>query len=370
VYGGIVTDVDPLKRTAEALAESEARFRAVANLVPDLLWQSDPDGSTPWYNARWLEYTGQTLAKAQGWGWTDAIHPDDRAHSMASYARAVQTGERLVREHRIRRRDGVYCWFLVRAEPLRTADGVVLGWFGAATDIDAQKQALQHVELLVRERTAERDGLRRTLALAEEQERQRIAHDLHDGLGQQLTTLSLKLAVLLNDARNAPLERELRALQKIVQRIDSDLDALVWRLRPMSLDDLGLAEALHDLAEAWARAAGVRLAFRCTGMESERLAPDIENGIYRIAQESLDNIARHARARAVDVTLTRRDGAITLVIRDDGDGFDTAVPLRADSLGLAGMRERAALVGGTVDVCSRLGDGTTVALCVATPLEG
>src|SRR3712207_128190 len=112
-------DIGDRKRAEAALRTSEARFGGVADLVPDLLWQSEPDGSTRWYNAGWLEYTGQTLEQARGWGWTDAIHPDDRARSAVNYARAAERGEPLVQEHRIRRHDGVYRWFLVRAEPQR-----------------------------------------------------------------------------------------------------------------------------------------------------------------------------------------------------------------------------------------------------------
>jgi PAS domain S-box-containing protein len=133
------------------LAESEARFRAVANLVPDLLWSNDPTGATTWCNQRWLDYTGETLEQAQGYGWLDAIHPDDRETSLRNFQAAMDEGRPLEQEHRIRAADGRYRWFLVRAEPLRDEQGLILQWFGAATDIHDLRRAQEHQRVLLAE---------------------------------------------------------------------------------------------------------------------------------------------------------------------------------------------------------------------------
>jgi PAS domain S-box-containing protein len=130
----------------QALAESEARFRAVANLVPDLLWSNDPAGRGQWYNQRWTDYTGQASAEAAGDGWLAVIHAEDRDATLARLRHAILTGEPLQREHRIRRKDGAYRWFLVRAEPVRDAGGAITQWFGAATDIHDQRTAAQALE--------------------------------------------------------------------------------------------------------------------------------------------------------------------------------------------------------------------------------
>ena len=122
-------------RAEEALKVSEERFSSVANLVPDLLWDSEPDGFTPWYNRRWLEYTGQSFEQATGWGWTDAIHPDDREESARHYREAVLAGQALRQEHRIRRHDGEYRWFVVNTVPLKNERGRIIKMYGAATDI-------------------------------------------------------------------------------------------------------------------------------------------------------------------------------------------------------------------------------------------
>ncbi|RPD48677.1 PAS domain S-box protein [Hymenobacter sediminis] len=128
-------------RAEEALRQSEEEFRTVANLVPDLLWRSNAQGNTTWYNQRWYEYTGQTPAEAGAYGWADVIHPDDQAQSAQHYREAMRTGQPLQQEHRIRSAAGEYRWFLVQALPIRDEQGRVAECFGAATDIHPRKLA-------------------------------------------------------------------------------------------------------------------------------------------------------------------------------------------------------------------------------------
>lgn len=148
------TDIEIVEATAErtwqavvrarvetALRKSEERFRTTANLVPDLLWDTEPDGATYWYNQQWMDYTGQSFEKAMGWGWTDVIHPDDLQVSLRRYADAVRNGAPLTMEHRIRRHDGQYRWFVVRALPLRDEKGNLVKMYAAATDMHAQRVA-------------------------------------------------------------------------------------------------------------------------------------------------------------------------------------------------------------------------------------
>jgi PAS domain S-box-containing protein len=138
---GVSFDITERIHAEEALRESEKRFDSIANLVPDLLWASEPDGSTHWHNQRWLEYTGQRFEQAIGWGWVDVIHPDDRDGSAKRYAEAVRAGKHLRQEHRIRRNDGEYRWFVVNATPVRDENGQVIKMYGTATDIHDSKQA-------------------------------------------------------------------------------------------------------------------------------------------------------------------------------------------------------------------------------------
>ena len=142
----LVEDITARKRAEAAVRESEARFRAVADLVPDLLWSTDPLGATDWYNHRWLDYTGHTVAEAQAYAWLDVIHPDDRALSQRTFQTALDTGAPLRLEHRMRRADGMYRWFLVQAEPVRAAAGAIVRWYGAATDVHEARLALAEAE--------------------------------------------------------------------------------------------------------------------------------------------------------------------------------------------------------------------------------
>jgi len=139
-YVEFVLDVTARRQAEEDLRQSEEEFRTVANLVPDLLWRSDAQGDTTWYNQRWLDYTGQTPAEAAH-GWVEAIHPDDRAQSARRYREVLGSGQPLQQEHRIRSAQGEYRWFLVQALPIRDAQGRVTDYFGTATDIHLRKLA-------------------------------------------------------------------------------------------------------------------------------------------------------------------------------------------------------------------------------------
>ncbi len=153
-YGDVV-DIDFQKLVAKALREREAmlkdserRFLALAEAIPVICWTADASGWIDWYNHRWHEYTGQTLEEAAGWGWQSAHHPDDFLEVMRKWPHSIATGEPFEMDFRIRRRDGVFRWFLTRAEPLRDETGKVVRWYGSQVDIDAQKQSLERMKRL------------------------------------------------------------------------------------------------------------------------------------------------------------------------------------------------------------------------------
>jgi PAS domain S-box-containing protein len=150
-----IVDVTDNKRAVEALRESEARFRAVADLVPDFLWSRNAEGNIEWYNQRWIEYTGQSSEESAGLGWLRVLHPEDTEESLEGLQTALATGESLRQERRIRGTDGSYRWFLVQMQPLHNEKGEIVHWFGAATDVHEQRRAREELEDLVRERTAE-----------------------------------------------------------------------------------------------------------------------------------------------------------------------------------------------------------------------
>ncbi len=206
----------------------------------------------------------------------------------------------------------------------------------------------------------DKEMLQRMLG-AQEDERKRIARDLHDQLGQQLTALRLKLEATRKECKVEEICAKIDEVNLIVKRIDSDVDFLAWELRPAALDDLGLVATLTNYVNEWSRHSGVAAEFHSTGLRRKRLLPEIETNLYRITQEALNNIQKYAAAKKVDVMLEKRHGIFILIIEDDGKGFDPESKRYFNKgLGLIGMQERAALIGGSVEIESAPKQGTTI----------
>ena len=201
---------------------------------------------------------------------------------------------------------------------------------------------------------------------AQERERTRIARELHDGLGQAMTNLLVRLGAL---SEKECCHREAEGLRRITAEILTDLGRISKGLHPTVLDDLGLAAGLRQLAEDVTRIHGLTVDIHLGEISWERLSPHHQITIYRITQEALHNAAKHARARTVSVLLDRRPDGLRLIVEDDGVGFDTAAASGSGTgLGLHSLRERAGLLGGTLSIESSPGAGTTVV--VDLPLEG
>jgi signal transduction histidine kinase len=201
----------------------------------------------------------------------------------------------------------------------------------------------------------------------QEDERRRIARDNHDHFGQRLTALRFKLDRLQKMFENGDFpEKEKICTQvddvkKKTEQLDRDVDFLAWDLRPASLDYLGLRLTLMNFVKEWARYTGVKPDFHTSGLGKVRLSGETETNLYRIAQEALNNILKHAKAKAVSVLLEKRKDTVVLIVEDDGIGFDVEKKLnRPKGLGLVGMKERAELIGGKFEIESAPRKGTTI----------
>ena len=220
---------------------------------------------------------------------------------------------------------------------------------------------------------AERDELRRQLVLAEEEERRRLARELHDELGQHLTALGLRVQALADWADgNEQIVERAKELREMVNALGRDLHSVAVRLRPKALDDFGLDAALNSYAEEWSRRTGIAVDIHANHGPG-RLPMAVESAIYRVVQEALTNIARHSGATRAGIVVERRDGNVVAIIEDSGKGFDTAETQMTPTdvsggLGLLGVRERASLLGGSIDIESSPGGGTT--LFVRIPISG
>jgi signal transduction histidine kinase len=202
-----------------------------------------------------------------------------------------------------------------------------------------------------------RDAMRRVVQ-AQELERRGLARELHDETGQALTSILLGLKPLEEALADHPARAALAELRALVVGALQDVRRLAVELRPAVLDDFGLGSALERLTDSFAEQRDIRVDFH-SAIGETRLPNEVETTLYRVVQESLTNIVKHANARNVSVSVARREFTVAAVIEDDGAGFDQRA-VREGGVGLLGMRERLALVDGRLEIESRPGAGTTI----------
>jgi two-component system, NarL family, sensor histidine kinase UhpB len=257
------------------------------------------------------------------------------------------------------RKDGSEFPIEIGLNPIKSDAGSLV--MITVVDISARKLVADRLAAT----TAERDELRRRLIQAQEQERLRLAHELHDQTGQSLTAVMLEMKDIENSL-NGPDRTRLRLLRLQLEKVGQTLHHVAWELRPASIDELGLANALANYISEWGEQSGIDADFHWSDRKIDELSDEICTTIYRVVQEALTNIIKHAQqATIVSVVIERVADELRLVVEDNGCGFDAAsstVPrgTRNGGLGLAGMRERLSLIGGEFEVESSIGAGTTV----------
>ena len=314
---GTHLDITERKRTESALRESEERLTLAFAGAQEGVWDWNLDTNAVVYSPRWKQMLGYSDEEIEPHvsAWERLVHPDDRAaaeRANESVARGQPTYEA---EFRLRHKDGHYVHVLSRGFPVRREPGgPVVRIVGTHFDLtERQKREAERVrtELLSR------------LVFAQEDERRRIARDMHDEFGEHLTALGLRIGRLKKMcADSTDLAREIDALEATARSLDEDVDRLAWELRPTALDDLGLGAALTNYVQDWSDRVSIPARLHTSGLLDERLAPDVETTLYRIAQEALNNAAKYSRARRVEVILERRADSVLLVVEDDGIGFD------------------------------------------------
>lgn len=381
VVRGAAFDITARKQADAALRASEARFRTVVDLVPDLLWSNDARGETEWYNRRWLDYTGQTLQEAHGYGWLDAIHPDDRATSQRNFQAAIDSGQSLRHEHRMRGADGTYRWFLVQALPLRDEAGAVVRWFGAATDIHEERMAL----IIAEEARAEAEEALQTrdqfLSIA--------SHELRTPMTALLGYSHIlgKFAARGTGDIQKPLEMVERQTQRLNMLVDQLLD--VARLRrgqfAVQLQPLDLAALVQRVIDEF-RVTLPNPSMHTVELTSSRAALPIMGDVQRleaVVQNLLGNAVKYSPTGGpVRVQLSEQASEVIVEVSDTGIGIPAdAQPQLFDAfyrarnvgsgtsgfgLGLYIVTEIVKLHGGRVEVLSQEGSGSTFR--VALPL--
>jgi PAS domain S-box-containing protein len=377
----------------EQLRQSEARLRLILESVQDYaIVTTDTMGRIDTWNTGAARAFGYSAAEITGQPVDVLFTPEDRRAGVPELEMRQAAEEGCANDQRwVMRKDGSRFFVDGTLSPLLDGAGTLTGYVKIARDLTDRKRyehlrrSQEDLEARVLERTRElasanvsleaevherRSGedrvrrLLRRLVTVQEDERRRIARDLHDHLGQQMTALRLNLEALKRSRQAGDdLTTLIENAERIATRLEADADFLAWELRPAGIDDFGLPATLGRFVGEWSKHYGIDGEFHASGLDRERLALDAEINLYRIAQEALNNVYKHANASRVDMILERRDNHVVLIIEDNGTGFDPAAAMRSGAergLGLIGMRERAALAGGTLDVESGPGKGTTI----------
>lgn len=378
------------------IEEFRARLAAIVDSSDDAIVSKTLDGVITSWNRAAERLFSYSAAEAVGQH-IFLIIPDDRRQEEEEVLARLRRGERIDHFETVRQaKDGRRIPVSLTVSPIRNARGTIIGASKIARDIterivaqDALKRAHEELEERIRGRTAElsrvneslrneieqrrrveqqRAQLFTRLVLAQEDERRRIARDLHDQLGQQMTALRLTLETLKTlSIEHTELRVQVETLQELARQLDQDVAFRVWELRPAVLEGLGLAAALAEYAGNWSKRFGIHAKLHMTRPTDERLTSDMETTIYRLAQEALNNVVKHARADRVDIILEHSREHVSLIVEDNGVGFNPSeIQTTGGGFGLIGMRERAALAGGDVQIESTPGRGTTVILRVPT----
>ncbi len=399
---GTATDIDARRRAEALLVESENRFRALTEAMPQLVWSSPPDGQRDYFNPRWTEFTGQDAPAAMGEGWTRVVHPEDRDRSLSAWHEAVRTGEAYEVEHRLRAQEGGWRWFLARGVPVRDLHGRITRWFGTCTDVDDAVRTRQELargrdalEAAVAARTQALMDATRQLA-AEMRRREETQAALAQA--QKLEALGQLTGGVAHDFNNLLmaitgsyhlLERRLPAdagLQQMVRHGRDAADRAARLVRQL------LAFARREPLQA-GRVEPAALLANAEGLVRQALGPRItlrieaEEGLpaaladpqqLEVALLNLALNARDAMPRGGEVTLSARHHAgpprrIVFALQDNGTGMPQEVLARATEpffttkpqgqgtgLGLAMVHGFAHQLGGRMHIESAPGAGTRV----------
>ena len=358
-----------LHRTTRAsVARQNQLLETLSAVSPVGIFLTDANGMCTQFNQRWADFTGMANDAALGERWHASIHPEDLERTVQAWVRSWQERTPFELEFRYLQPSGRVVWAYSQALPVFGVAGAYEGHVGVVTDITTHKehqQALARGEQAQRQASAQLRQLANHLLEVREQERTRIARELHDDLGQTLTALRMELGRVrqrLGD-RAPAWDATWTTLESLLQRSITSLRETCADLRPAVLDDLGLAAAIDWLVRQFRERTKMQvdLAFP---PELPRIPESLSTDVFRILQESLTNIARHAGARQVAVTLLADEHHLRLLVEDDGQGLQPLDSAKPRKFGILGMKERALRWQGTLEVRRSPSGGTRVELSI------
>jgi len=360
--GGVSTDITQRKATEQALLEQRTLLSESQSLAGVGCWEWEPASGRVAWSEEMFRIFG--LSRSEFEPTFDAylarVHPEDRQMSASVAARALAEGRGFVREERVLRPDGSERTVRTHGEIVRDAHGRSLKLVGACLDVTEQR----HAEQALRAAAEELQSLTRRLVQVEEAERRRIAGELHDRVGQNLSALNINLDIALGALGDAPLAEARARLHDslaLVELTAQTLENVMADLRPPLLEEYGLGAALGWYAQEFGRRTELDIKLEDLAREQTRRLPrDKAVALFRIAQEALTNVAKHAGANHALLRLEADDRGVSLTVRDDGHGFDPASPSRPGRLGMTTMKERATAAGGSLAFESVSDKGTTL----------
>lgn len=355
------------------VAESDERFRTMADNVAQLAWMADEKGRIFWFNRRWYDYTGTTPEETRGWEWQQLIRPDHLERVVSKIRRSVKSGEMWEETFPLRARDGSYQWFLTRGVPVRDKRGRIRRWFGTNTDTSAQLEVehqllrlKENLEDQVAERTAVAEGRAEQLRLlaielteAEQRERRRLAQVLHDDLQQLLVAAKMQMA---HAAGPGGSPEKVAAADDLISQAIEAARSLSKQLAPSVLYEEGLGAAIRWLGHSAKERYGLNVEVESTetGVAEDQW---LSVFLFDVVRELLLNAAKHAATDRVRVSLHRAGGEISLRVEDFGKGFDARAAAQKNvegGLGLFFIEHRIVLMGGKMEIDSAPEKGTRI----------
>ena len=355
---------DTKRREAEnVMWRDEKIYRAIAESIDYGVWITDASGQSIYQSPKFLRLVGKTQEECLKYGWAMVLHPDDIQATLEAWEETVRQGASWKCEQRFRRADGGWQHVLSRGVPIRNEFGKILYWAGINLDNQHRKETEIALEQSIAERTEELlntrnelRGLSARLLKTQDEERRRIARELHDGVGQLLAAMSMNLATLLAE-RSALSEEASKSVDEnrvLVDHALRDIRTMSYLLHPPLLDEIGLGSALRWYLEGFAERSKIAVTLDIAP-NLGKLTRDIELSLFRIVQECLTNIHRHSGSPIARVRLYRKSGEIILEVTDAGKGMPLEVHQKVTAgegygLGFRGIQERLRQFGGTLRI--------------------
>jgi PAS domain S-box-containing protein len=344
-----------LEAVNRELLMRNSELDAIVKTAPDIIFSSPNGMDRDYLSERFYEYTGAPAESGTALGWMEYVHPEDAEAIENHWRKSLPESKPYESEYRLRSRSGEYRWFRARAVPVRDSSGTLVKWYGTCSDIHdsklLEKSILENsafLERLVKERT---DALRRMsgrLMTLQDEERRRIARELHDSVGQELAAAKMNLdRVIVSQAVAAPTTEEAKdSLNRAIQQVRT----ISHLLHPPLLDEIGLTSAVRWYIEGVTARSGINLSFVSSPTKFPRLPSELETALFRIVQEATTNVYRHSGATEGIVSLAYDTNSIVLRVQDNGKGVQDEVrdlQIPALGVGIGGMKQRVEEFGGS-----------------------